>query len=94
MERPYASGKSDLAFVGKFNEKFARLRWMIEFKYYAKTKMQEKDVNIAEFEALDEDIDQLRGYARDLEQEVQEIEVRQFLIYCFGNEGFRLFEIE
>ncbi|MEM7532888.1 MAG: AAA family ATPase [Chloroflexota bacterium] len=94
VERPYANGKSDLEFVGKFNEKFAGLRWITEFKYYSKAKMQEKNINIADFEALDEDIDQLRGYARDLEREVEEIEVRQFLIYCFGNEGFQLFEIE
>ncbi len=32
-ERSYPQGKSDLEFVGKYHEKFAGLRWVIEFKY-------------------------------------------------------------
>jgi len=46
LERSYPKGKSDLEFVGKHHEKFAGLRWVIEFKYYSKSKMREKEIDL------------------------------------------------
>lgn len=40
LEYSYPSGKSDLEFVGKYHEKFAGLRWVIEFKYYANAELR------------------------------------------------------
>ncbi|MEM7538461.1 MAG: AAA family ATPase [Chloroflexota bacterium] len=94
VERSYPSGKSDLEFVGKFNEKFADMHWVIEFKYYSKSKMQEKNVDLATFDVLDEDADQVMGYVNDLKKESPDAQISQFVIYCFANEGFRVFEIE
>ena len=41
LERSYPQGKSDLEFVGKYHEKFAGLRWVIEFKYFSNTKFKD-----------------------------------------------------
>jgi hypothetical protein len=38
LERLYPQGRSDLEFVGKYHEKFAGLRWVIEFKYFSNTE--------------------------------------------------------
>jgi hypothetical protein len=54
VERSYPQGKSDLEFVGKHNEKFAGLRWVIEFKYYSNTKFKELKTSIEKFELLEE----------------------------------------
>ncbi|MEI6260303.1 MAG: AAA family ATPase, partial [Deltaproteobacteria bacterium] len=35
VESSYPQGKGDLEFIGKFHEKFAGRRWVIEFKYYS-----------------------------------------------------------
>ena len=42
LERSYPQGKSDLEFVGKYNEKYANLRWVIEFKHYANAAFKKK----------------------------------------------------
>jgi len=93
VERSYPQGKSDLEFVGKYNEKFAGLRWVIEFKYYSNTKFKELKTSIEKFELLEVDTLQIKGYVEGLKQEYPEAKISQFVIYCFGNQGFRVFEV-
>ena len=66
IERSYPSGKSDLEFVGKHHEKFAGLRWVIEFKYYSNTEFKKLKTSIEAFELIDSDKDQIAGYVKDL----------------------------
>ncbi len=66
VERSYPQGRSDLEFVGKYNEKFAGLRWVIEFKYYSNTKFKKFDTSIEEFELLEADTQQIKGYVEGL----------------------------
>jgi len=68
VERSYPAGKSDLEFVGKFDEKFAGLRWLIEFKYLSNTEFSRMNIGMDKFQ-------------------LQEI-------YCIGNQGFRVFEVD
>ncbi|MFN8495371.1 MAG: AAA family ATPase [Caldilineaceae bacterium] len=94
IERSYPQGKSDLEFVGKYHEKFAGLRWVIEFKYYSNAEFGKFKVPLDQFPAQKEDIAQLAGYVAGIRQEHPNAKVQQFVIYCVGNLGFRVIEIE
>lgn len=94
LERSYPKGKSDLEFVGKYNEKFANLRWAIEFKYYSNTEFKKKfKTTIAAFELQAEDTEQVQGYAEGLRQEFPRAHIECYVIYCIGNQGFRVFRV-
>ncbi|MEM7531129.1 MAG: AAA family ATPase [Chloroflexota bacterium] len=98
VERSYPEGKSDLEFIGKHNEKFAGIRWVIEFKYYSNTAIQKKlsadKITLDEFKVQEEDLEQIRGYVQGLAREYPEAKVSQFVIYCFGNQDYRVFQVE
>jgi len=93
VERSYPKGWTDLEFVGKFNEKFAGLRWIIEFKYFSNTEWDGMKTSLEEFTVREEDTLQIRGYAEGLRQEYPEANIRLFVIYCIGNQGFSVFEM-
>jgi hypothetical protein len=93
VERSYPSGKSDLEFVGKYHEKFAGLRWVIEFKYYSNSEFRKLNTPIDAFELQPEDTAQIAGYVEGLQGEYPEAQIAQYVIYCFGNQGFRIFAV-
>ncbi|MFZ4659968.1 MAG: AAA family ATPase [Caldilineaceae bacterium] len=93
LERSYPQGKSDLEFVGKYNERFANLRWVIEFKYYSNTEFAKFKTTIAEFKLQTEDTKQINGYAEGLQQEFPRAHIERYVIYCIGNQGFRVFTV-
>lgn len=94
VERSYPKGKSDLEFVGKFHEKYARMRWVIEFKYYSNQSMRKEKIDLKIFKAQDDDVKQVQGYADDLHKEYPEVEISQFVIYCFANQDFRVYQVK
>ncbi|OUD15270.1 AAA family ATPase [Thioflexithrix psekupsensis] len=94
VERSYPTGRSDLEFVGKFNECYAGLRWVIEFKYYSNTEFAKFKTTIENFKLQAEDTQQIAGYVEGLKSEYPEANISQFVIYCFGNQGFRVFQVE
>lgn len=95
VERSYPQGKSDLEFVGKFHEKFAGLRWVIEFKYYSNSELKRQfKSDLSDFGLQAADTEQIAGYAQGLQAEYPQAQIRQFVIYCLGNQGFRVFEVE
>lgn len=93
LERSYPSGRSDLEFVGKFHTEFASLRYVIEFKYYSHAEMDRQKIKIEAFSLQPEDHLQIDGYCQGLVQEYPEAKVSKFVIYCFGNRGFRVFDV-
>ncbi len=93
VERSYPQGKTDLEFVGKYHEAFAGLRYVIEFKYYSNTEFKKCKTTINAFQLRDEDTAQIAGYVEGLQQEYPEANVSQWVIYCIGNQGFRVFEV-
>lgn len=93
VERSYPQGKSDLELVGKYNEKYANLRWIIEFKYYSNTEFKTFATTIDAFPLQPEDTQQIAGYAEGLRQEFPRAQIEQYVIYCIGNQGFRLFRV-
>ncbi|ETW99960.1 MAG: ATPase AAA [Candidatus Entotheonella factor] len=93
VERSYPQGKSDLEFVGKYHEKFAGLRWVIEFKYYSNAELSRLKTGIESFELQHEDVEQVAGYVEGLKMEYPEAKISQYVIYCFGNQGFRVFTV-
>jgi hypothetical protein len=93
MERSYPSGKSDLEFVGKYHEQFAGLRWVIEFKYYSNTEFRKFKTTIEAFTLQAEDTVQINGYGEGLRREYPDAQIAQFVIYCIGNQGFRVFAV-
>jgi hypothetical protein len=93
LERSYPQGKSDLEFVGKYHERFANLRWVIEFKYYSNTEFAKFKTTIADFQLQAEDTIQVNGYAEGLQQEFPRARIERYVIYCIGNQGFRVFRV-
>ena len=49
--------------------------------------------NLLFFEAREQDVQQVNGYVEGLVQEYPEAKISKHLIYCFGNQGFRVFDI-
>ena len=93
LERSYPKGRSDLEFVGKYHEKFAGIRWVIEFKYFSNTEWARMNTSIESFSVRDEDTKQIMGYAEGLRSEYPQALVRMFVIYCIGNQGFKVIEV-
>lgn len=93
IERSYPLGKSDLEFVGKYHEAFAGIRYVTEFKYYSNRDVKRQKINIETFQLLSEDHQQIDGYCQGLRQEYPKAKISKFVIYCFGNQGFRVFEV-
>ena len=93
VERSYPQGRSDLEFVGKYNEVYKGLRWVIEFKYYSNAEFKKLKTTIADFQLQAEDTQQIAGYVEGLKEEYPEAKISQFVIYCFGNQGFRVFDV-
>ncbi len=94
VERSYPQGRTDLEFVGKYHEKFAGKRMVIEFKYFSNTEFKKMKTTIGDFALQPEDAQQITEYVGSLKQEYPEAEISQFVIYCFGNMGFRVFKME
>ena len=94
LERSYPQGKSDLEFVGKYNERYANLRWVIEFKYYSNSEFKRFKTPLKNFQLQAEDTQQIRGYAEGLAQEFPQAKIKLFVIYCVGNQGFRVFTVD
>ncbi|RWX52320.1 PD-(D/E)XK nuclease superfamily protein [Candidatus Electrothrix marina] len=92
VERSYPQGRSDLEFVGKYNEKYAGLRWVVEFKYFSNAELRKMKTSIEDFQVRVEDTEQINGYAEGLRVEYPKAEISKFVIYCFGNQGFRVFQ--
>ncbi len=93
VERSYPQGRSDLEFVGKYHEKYAGVRIVIEFKYFSNAEFKKMKTAIKKFRLRKEDTLQIAGYVAGLKSEYPEAKISQFVIYCFGNQGFRVFEI-
>jgi hypothetical protein len=93
LERSYPQGKSDLEFVGKYNERYANLRWVIEFKYFSNIEFKKFATSIKDFALQPEDTQQIAGYSKGLRQEFPHAQIEQYVIYCIGNQGFRVFVV-
>ena len=93
VERAYPRGQTDLEFVGKFNECFAGVRMVIEFKYFSNAQFEKFGVSSQAFELRPEDAEQIDGYVAGLNQEYPEAKVTRHVIYCFGNKGFKVFDV-
>ncbi|MCP4112811.1 MAG: AAA family ATPase [Desulfobacteraceae bacterium] len=95
VERSYPKGRTDLEFVGKFHEKYAGKRIVIEFKYYSNKEFAKKfKTSIENFQLQKEETVQIGGYVEGLKQEYPEADISQYVIYCIGNQGFRCFEVD
>jgi hypothetical protein len=91
MESSYATGRADLEMEGKYHTPFAGDRYLMEFKYLSNAKVREKNLDIDHFEPPEADWTQLQGYEREQRASYPEQHLRAYLIYCFGNKGFRIF---
>jgi hypothetical protein len=93
VERSYPKGRTDLEFVGKYNECFAGIRMVIEFKYFSNTAFEKLKTTVDDFELQQADTEQIAGYVEGLKQEYPEAKISQHVIYCFGNQGYRVFDV-
>ncbi len=93
IERSYIQGRTDLEFVGKYHERFAGLRWVIEFKYISNTEWKKHKIPIESWNLQEQDRSQILAYAGNLKQEYPQTRIHVFIVYCIGNIGYRIFEI-
>lgn len=93
IERSYPTGRSDLEFVGKYNEKFAGRRWLMEFKYLSNAEFSRYGCRPEDFQLDPDAAKQIMGYAAGLKKEYPEVILSLSVIYCFGNRGYRVFQI-
>ncbi len=98
VERSYPKGRSDLEFVGKYHERFAGIRIVIEFKYFSNSELKKMKTTVKKFTLKKEDTLQISGYVEGINQEYPreqypDIAISQYVIYCFGNTGFRVFQV-
>ena len=93
VERSYPKGRSDLEFVGKYNECFAGVRMVIEFKYVSNAALEKRKLAIEDFELQAGDTEQIAGYVEGLRQEYPEAKISRHVIYCFGNQSYRVFDV-
>jgi hypothetical protein len=119
LESSYASGRTDLEFIGKYHTQFAGLRFLLEFKYYSnarwnkikrglpvsageskmkngqtgKQNRRKKVTKISQFQAPEKDIKQLKAYGAEWKKQHPFPGNKTFLVYCFGNQGYRVFPI-
>lgn len=93
VERSYPQGRSDLEFVGTYHERFAGVRIVIEFKYYSNAAFEKLKTPLPEFQLQPDDAVQIAGYVEGLRQEYPAARVSQYVIYCVGNQGYRLFAV-
>uniref|UniRef100_A0A7C4RSJ1 AAA family ATPase n=1 Tax=Desulfatirhabdium butyrativorans TaxID=340467 RepID=A0A7C4RSJ1_9BACT len=94
VENSYPQGRSDLEFIGKFHETFAGMRWVMEFKYISNAELARMKITIEAFTLKEEDTVQIQGYAEGLRRQYPECRIFLYVIYCFGNQGFRVFEVK
>ncbi|MFH0729838.1 MAG: AAA family ATPase [Pseudomonadota bacterium] len=93
VETSYPQGKSDLEFIGKFHEKFAGRRWVMEFKYFSNAELSRMKTGIDAFVPREEDMEQITGYSQGIREQYPEQQISLHVIYCFGNQGFRVFGV-
>lgn len=48
---------------------------------------------LADFQLQTEDTEQINGYAVGLQQEFPRAYIERYVIYCVGNQGFRVFAV-
>ncbi len=97
LEKSYAAGRTDLEFIGKYHTRFAGLRYLLEFKYYSNArwkKISDKiGGDISKFQPPGTDTKQLKSYEAEWKKEHPQGENKSFLVYCIGNQGFRVFPV-
>ena len=91
MENSHASGRSDLEMEGKYHTRFSADRYLMEFKYFSNAKS--KDLDLDSFCPPEQDWNQLAGYHQEQCTSYPEMNISSYLIYCFGNIGFRVFPL-
>ena len=65
---------------------------MIEFKYYPTPNLKAQDT-LTDFQQQAEDTQQITGYSLRLQQEFPRAHIERYVIYCIGNQGFRVFAV-
>jgi len=98
VERSYPKGRTDLEFVGKYHERFAGTRIVMEFKYFSNSELKKMKTTVTEFTLREEDTLQIAGYVKGIKQEYPQeqypdITISRYVIYCFGNTDFRVFQV-
>ena len=93
VERSYPKGRSDLEFMGKYHESYAGIRMVIEFKYYSNTQFSKFKCSLGDFQLQERDTEQINGYIEGLMQEYSEAKISRYVIYCVGNIGFKVFDL-
>ncbi len=92
MESSLASGRTDLEMTGQFHTPFNGTRYLMEFKYISNAEAARKEIDPETFEADKTHLVKLAAYTAERRDAAPKETVLPYLIYCFGNRGYRIFE--
>ena len=92
MESSLASGRTDLEMTGQFHTPFNGTRYLMEFKYISNAEAARKEIDPETFEADKTHLAKLAAYTAERRDAAPKETVLPYLIYCFGNRGYRIFE--
>ncbi len=62
------------------------------FRYYSELKKSKS--SLKNWKLKEKDTLQIAGYVEGLKKEYPEARISPFVIDCFGNQGFRVFEVD
>ena len=66
------------------------MRYLFSFKTSDFKKFK---TSLEDLKKKKKDTEQINGYITGLTEEYPEAQISQFVIYCFGNQGFRVFAV-
>ncbi|WP_368407577.1 hypothetical protein [Desulfobotulus pelophilus] len=64
------------------------------FKYFPIAAFQKILTYSKNFTLIPKDTEQMAGYVEGLKKEYPEAKISQHVISCFGNKGFRVFDMD
>lgn len=90
IEQNYPSGRCDWEMTGRPGTVYHNQKEIVELKYFT----AKKSGIIKNLEAPSpDDVEQVKGYARDILKQFPAYRIRKYVIYVMANKGFRLWEV-
>jgi hypothetical protein len=90
IEVNYPSGRADFEAIGRHGTPFLDCGILAEFKHFPKSK---GSAILELSEPLSEDVEQVNGYAKDLQRQYPKMMIDRYVIYTIGSREYRFFKV-
>ncbi len=92
VEVNHPSGRSDWEMLGKPDSPYAKIKFLLEFKY-TPVKDEHKSHWLRLVAPLPEDVAQVTQYAADIRREFPQFAIHKYIVYIVGRKGFVMFHL-